>query len=154
MRVAEEAASMSYAKRLKVGAVAVKDHRIISIGYNGTPPGWNNECEVKEYLPDSPEFGLFNEKDYPHFDRETLQRYRLVTKPEVIHAEENCILKMARDGQSALGCDLFVTVSPCFNCARSIATSGVKRVFFKDQFRDTKGVDFLSDLGVEVEHIF
>lgn len=129
MEIAEVVAKTSSAKRLKVGAVAVKDHRILSIGYNGTPPGYDNECE------------------YHNEDGS------LVTRPEVIHAEQNVIYKMARDGQSALGADLFVTHAPCIECAKAIKTSGFRKVWYRNQYRSDDGIKFLQKLGVEVEKI-
>lgn len=129
MEIAEAAAKTSSATRLKVGAVAVKDHRILSIGYNGTPPGYDNECE------------FHSEDGY------------LVTRPEVIHAEQNAIYKMARDGQSALDADLFVTHAPCIECAKAIKTSGFRKVWYRNQYRSDDGIKFLQQLGVEVEKI-
>lgn len=124
MRVAEEASRMSYATRLKVGAVAVKDHRILSVGYNGTPPNFDNQCEVDGK-----------------------------TRPEVIHAEQNCIYKMARDGQPALGATLFVTHSPCMECAKAIATSGFQSVYYRHHYRSPEGVEFLSKLGIDIQQL-
>lgn len=129
IEIAEVVAKTSTATRLKVGAVAVKDHRILSVGYNGTPPGFDNNCET------------LNE------DGST------VTRPEVIHAEQNAIYKMARDGQSALGADLFVTHAPCVECAKAIKTSGFRKVWYKNQYRSDDGIKFLQQLGVEVEKI-
>ncbi len=129
IEIAEVVAKTSTATRLKVGAVAVKDHRILSVGYNGTPPGFDNVCETQ------------NE------DGST------VTRPEVIHAEQNAIYKMARDGQSALGADLFVTHAPCVECAKAIKTSGFRKVWYRNQYRSDDGIKFLQQLGVEVEKI-
>jgi len=144
MNIAEVVAKTSSATRLQVGAVAVKDHRILSIGYNGTPPGYDNQCEEtyfdQEYLPTE------NGDSYV-----TVTKSR--TRPEVIHAEQNAIYKMARDGQSALDADLFVTHAPCIECAKAIKTSGFKKVWFREQYRSNDGVEFLKKLGVEVEQI-
>lgn len=129
IELAEVVAKTSTATRLKVGAVAVKDHRILSVGYNGTPPGFDNVCEIQ------------NE------DGST------VTRPEVIHAEQNAIYKMARDGQSALGADLFVTHAPCVECAKAIKASGFRKVWYRNQYRSDDGIKFLQQLGVEVEKI-
>ena len=126
MKMSEIAAQTSSAMRLKVGALAVKDQRILSIGYNGTPPGVNNVCEYEE--PDG----------------------TLVTRPEVIHAEQNLIYKMARDGQPALGATMFVTHAPCMECAKAIYTSGFSRVFFKNRYRNAEGVEFLKRMGLDV----
>jgi dCMP deaminase len=152
--MAHEVAKMSYANRLKVGAVIVKDDRILSIGYNGMPAGWDNDCETVEFMP-------FNDstvkwQDYPFtgtFWRDghnVEQRYRLKTKPEVLHAESNCISKVARSTESAAGADMFITHSPCLECAKLIYQSGISRVYFKVQYRDDTGVRFLKQSGVEV----
>lgn len=137
MEIAEVAAKTSSATRLKVGAVAVKDHRILSIGYNGTPPGFDNECEEKVWVSDEGPSGGWTTK----------------TRLEVIHAEQNAIYKMARDGQSALDADLFVTHAPCIECAKAIKTSGFRKVWYRNQYRSDDGIKFLQQLGVEVEKI-
>lgn len=127
MSIAQTVAKSSYAVKLQVGAVAVKDHRILSIGYNGTPPGSNNSCETIELDG------------------------TLTTKPDVIHAEMNAIYKMARDGQSALGADIFITHAPCFECAKAILSVGFKKVWFHNQYRDSSGITLLTTNNVEVE---
>ena len=109
MDTAERFAQLSSAKRLKVGAVVVKDNRIISIGYNGTPAGWDNCCEEDIY--DDNGDWLKNQ-----------------TKAEVIHAEANAIAKLARDGESGLGADIFITHAPCVQCAKMIYGAGIKNV--------------------------
>jgi dCMP deaminase len=154
MDVAKTFASLSHAQRLHVGAIVVKDDRIISIGYNGMPAGWDNNCEYKEYDLSRD----FNENFFPHsrehypFDDDT-GRYRLKTKPEVLHAESNAISKLARSQESGLGADLFVTHSPCLDCAKLIYQSGIKRVYFGIPYRSTEGIEFLTKSGVEVEQI-
>lgn len=130
MDTAERFAQLSSAVRLKVGSVIVKDHRIISIGYNGTPVGWDNTCE--------------NVIGY------NLGQPVLKTKPEVIHAESNAISKLAKCTESGDGADIFITHAPCIDCAKLIHQSGIKRVWFKNQYRDNYGVDFLKTSGVEV----
>lgn len=122
MEMALVAAQASYANRLKVGALAVKDHRILSVGYNGTPPGLDNAAEGPDGL----------------------------TKKEVIHAEMNAIYKMARDGQQADGSDIFITHAPCFECSKAILSVGIKRVWYRSEYRDDSGIKFLKDNGVEV----
>ena len=138
MDTAERFAQLSSAVRLKVGAVVVKDNRIISIGYNGMPAGWTNECEevVTPTLP------------YLSGDGPTMR-----TKDEVIHAEANAIAKLARDGESGLGTDLFCTHAPCIQCAKIIYGAGVKKVYYRESYRDTKGLDFLEKCGVEIEKV-
>lgn len=138
MDTAERFAQLSSAKRLQVGAVVVKDNRIISIGYNGMPAGWTNECEevVTPTLP------------YLSGDGPTMR-----TKDEVIHAEANAIAKLARDGESGLGTDLFCTHAPCIQCAKIVYGAGVKKVYYRESYRDTKGLDFLEKCGVEIEKV-
>ena len=133
MDTAERFAQLSSAVRLKVGAVVVKDNRIISIGYNGMPSGWTNECEEVVQLSD---------------DTVTTK-----TKDEVIHAEANAIIKLARDGERGFGSDLFCTHAPCIQCAKMIAGAGVRKVYFKTQYRDESGINFLVKSGVEVEQV-
>ena len=131
MDTAERFAELSSAKRLKVGAVVVKDNRIISIGYNGLPAGWTNECE--------------DEIRYPDAEGVTLK-----TKDEVIHAEANAIVKLARDGESGNGSVMFCTHAPCVQCAKLIYGAGISKMYYRDAYRDTNGLDFLTATGVEV----
>ena len=132
MDTADRFAQLSSSRRLHVGAVVVKDNRIISIGYNGTPAGWDNNCEN--------EFGLdFNGNP------------TLVTKDEVIHAEANAISKLARSNDSGLGGAMFITHAPCVDCAKLIYGAGINTVYYRNSYRDTSGLDFLikCDIGVE-----
>jgi dCMP deaminase len=116
-------AKNSYCKRRQVGALIVKDRMIISDGYNGTPAGFENICEDENG----------------------------VTKPYVLHAEANAISKVAKSGNSADGATLYVTASPCMECAKLIIQSGIKRVVYRDEYRLTDGVDLLRRAGIEVE---
>ena len=127
MDVAERFAQLSSAKRLKVGAVVVKDNRIISIGYNGTPAGWDNNCE----------------HDLDGGDTKT--------KDEVIHAEANAISKLARSNDGGDGSYLFCTHAPCIECAKLIYGAGVKKVFYRSIYKNDFGVQFLNKCSVEVE---
>jgi len=132
MDVAERFAELSSAKRLKVGAIAVKDNRIISIGYNGMPSGWDNSCE-NEVI----------ENGWPG----------LKTKPEVLHAESNCISKLARSPESGEGATMFVTHAPCIDCAKLIYQSGIAAVYYQRDYRDTAGLDFLEQCGIPVTQL-
>ena len=136
MEVAHTFANLSHAKKLKVGAIVVKDERIISIGYTGTPTGWDNECEAPEW----------SEGDW-----EPDLSYR--TKPEVIHAEENAIAKIARSSESSEGAALFCTHTPCIECAKLIYQSGIKEVYVAKSYDASvgSGLEFLKKSGVNVE---
>lgn len=142
MDVAERFAQLSSAKRLHVGSVVVKDHRIISIGYNGTPAGWDNTCEV--VIPESEEVDIENRTVYTY-------PARTVTKPEVIHAEANAISKLARDGESGLGATLFCTHAPCIECAKLIYGAGITKVYYRDIYKNTLGIEFLEKCGIAIE---
>lgn len=134
MKVAETFAELSSARRLHVGAIIVKDNRIISIGYNGMPSGWDNNCENEVKWPNGVIVGL-------------------ETKPEVLHAETNAIAKLAKSTESGDGAVLFVTHSPCLDCAKLVYQSGINSVFYRDSYRDSKGVEFLEQAGVEVKQV-
>ena len=157
MKVAELTATLSYAKRLQVGAVIVKDNRILSYGYNGMPTGWDNECEYKDYMSGDAG-GWLDPEDieerwpYKEYDPsvQSNRRYRLVTKDEVLHAESNAIAKVSGSTESSEDATLFVTTAPCIHCAKMIFQSGIKNVFYRDAYRDTAGIDFLSKGGVGV----
>ena len=143
MDTAERFAQLSSAKRLHVGAVVVQDNRIISIGYNGMPSGWDNDCEKKVYTLTGSYDGL----------DEDGTSYNWVTKDEVIHAEANAISKLARDGESGNGASLFCTHAPCIHCAKLIYGAGIKKVYYRDTYRDSLGVEFLEKCNIEVEHV-
>ena len=130
---AKRSAQLSHARRLQVGAVIVKDDTVISYGYNGMPAGWDNDCE--------------NVIGYHHGE----PVYK--TKLEVLHAESNAIAKLARSTNSGLGADLFVTHSPCLDCAKLIHQSGISRVYFSENYRDDSGLTFLKKSGIIVEQI-
>ena len=148
MNTAKTFAELSHAQRLHVGCIIVKDDRIISIGYNGMPAGWDNTCENKVYAN---EWSIDNAHwDYQEEDGTV---YNLKTKPEVLHAETNAIAKLARSSDSGLGADLFVTHAPCLDCAKLIYQSGISRVWYGSAYRDHAGVDFLQKSGVEVEQL-
>lgn len=124
--IARRVADLSSARRLKCGAIIVKDDRIISIGYNGMPAGWDNNCE-------------FEQADGS-----------LITRPEVLHAETNAIAKLAKSTESGDGANMFITHSPCIQCAKLIYQSGIGRVYFGEHYRLDDGVRFLKQSGIEI----
>jgi dCMP deaminase len=150
MDLAKRTAQLSYAVRLKVGSVAVRDNRIILSGFNGMPPGMDNVCEEREYMgvdaggwldPDE------IESQWPF--KEGTSRYRLKTKSDVMHSEENLILYAAKEGISLKGAHLYCTHAPCINCARMIYGSGIAKLIYGEVYHSTQGVDFL-DNKIEV----
>lgn len=131
MKMADNWSTLSHGKRLKVGALIVKDGSIISDGYNGTPSGFENECEE------------------PVYEDGKIKGYR--TKWYVLHAEANAILKLAKSTQSSDGATLYLTDSPCAECSKLIFQAGIKRVVYKEEYRDITGLDFLRRAGVEIK---
>lgn len=126
MDIAERFAEVSECQRLKVGAIVVKNGSILAHGWNGTPSGFKtNVCELEDGS----------------------------TSPFVLHAEQNILVKMAKSTESIEGAELFCTHSPCPECSKLLAQSGVKKVYFKYEYRITDGIDILKELGVEVEKV-
>ena len=125
IKMAEIWAGNSYCKRRQVGALLVKDRMIISDGYNGTPSGFENNCEDENG----------------------------VTKPYVLHAEANAITKVAKSGNSSQDATLYVTAAPCIECSKLIIQAGIKRVVYKDEYRLMDGVELLRKAGIEVEKV-
>lgn len=162
MKVAETFAELSSARRLHVGAIVVKEDRIISIGYNGMPSGWDNNCEDKEYMSvdaggwldpeEIKEQWPNEEQQLPKEDNRWL-RYRLKTKPEVLHAETNAIAKLAKSNESGLGATLFITHAPCLDCAKLIYQSGINHVLYRNSYRSDDGIKFLEKASVRVEKV-
>ena len=148
MKVAETFAELSSARRLHVGAIVVKDDRIISIGYNGMPSGWDNNCEDKIYCDD----GDCLEQQLPK-ESDTWKKYKLKTKPEVLHAETNAIAKLAKSNESGLGATMFITHAPCMDCAKLVYQSGINNVYYRNSYRDESGIQFLQKAGVTIEKI-
>ena len=134
MDTAKIFAELSHAKRLHVGAIVVKEDRIISIGYNGMPAGWDNNCE-----------------DTIQHSDDTIT---LKSKPEVLHAETNAIAKLAKSNDSGNGATMFITHSPCIECAKLIYQSGIDHVVYMQKYRDDAGVEFLKQSGVTVEQVY
>ncbi len=125
LRLAREWAKLSHCKRKRVGAIIVKDATIIADGYNGTPTGFENDCEDGNGE----------------------------TKWYVLHAEANAILKVARSSNKANGATLYLTNSPCKDCSKLVLQAGIKRLVFVDRYKDTSGLDFLEKAGLEIKQI-
>ena len=134
MKTAYVFAELSSAIKLKVGAVVVKDDRIISLGYNGTPTGWDNVCELE----------IINFQD---------GSVQLKTKSEVIHAEMNALMKLASSTESGKGAAIFITHSPCMECAKGIYQTGITEVYYTDAYRNVDGIEFLQKCGITVEKL-
>lgn len=125
LRMAKEWGKLSHCNRKQVGAIIVKDRMIISDGYNGTPSGFENNCEDQDGI----------------------------TKWYVLHAEANAILKVAASTQSCKGSTLYITLSPCKDCSKLIHQAGINRVVFQKRYKDDSGLLFLEKAGVELAHI-
>lgn len=151
MKIADAVAEMSVAKRLKVGSVVVKNNNIIGFGWNGTPTGWDNECEDREYMDRGAGGWLDPEEIWERWPLEDdTGRYRLKTKPEVIHSESNALMKIARSTESSEGSTMFCTHAPCLDCAKLIYQSGIKQLYYREQYRSEDGIKFLEKSGVSI----
>ena len=126
MDLAERISQMSYATRLQVGCVIVKENTILSYGWNGMPTGWDNACE------------------------HTLEDGSSKTRPETLHAESNALMKVAKSTESSEGATLFCTHAPCMDCAKLIYQAGISTVYYKNQYREDAGIKFLMISGVNV----
>ena len=128
-------ANLSKAKRRKVGCIIVKDGQVISNGFNGTPSGFNNRCEEQVFRYDVGDC------------------YVLQTKAEVLHAESNALMKIARSTNSSIGSTMYLTCSPCFECAKLIIQSGIIRLVYKEDYRKEDGIDLLRLTDIIIEKI-
>ena len=124
--------NMSNARRLKVGCIIVNDGQIISDGFNGTPSGFDNNCEYDTHKDGLP---------------------ILVTKPEVLHAESNALMKLCKSTNSSLGSTIYLTHSPCFDCSKLILQSGIIRVVYNTEYRTNEGINFLKQSDITVDQI-
>ena len=131
MDIADRVSQMSVARRLMVGSVIVKNNSILSYGWNGMPSGWDNNCEDEIRYPDA--HGI-----------------TLKTKPEVLHSESNALAKVAKSTESSDGATMFCTHAPCMQCAKLIYQSGIKSLYYRTQYRDTAGIEFLTRSNVDV----
>lgn len=152
MQIAYQISKLSYAKRRKVGCIVVKDEQIVSFGYNGTPHGFNNQCEETQTRnidnPDHKE--ILIEKGY---ECEDTCCSKQVTKQEVLHAESNALMKISKSTLTSKGSILYTTTSPCFECAKLIIQAGVEKVFYCESYRDMSGIALLEKAGIVVEQV-
>lgn len=147
LRMADIWSENSYARRRKVGALLVKDKMIISDGYNGTPSGFENDCEEETHR----DLNKCATCSIEHCDG--CSNIKLVTKPYVLHAEANAITKVAKSSNSSDGSTLYVTTSPCMECSKLIIQAGIKRVVYRDLYHNTEGLKILERAGIELVHI-
>jgi|TARA_B100001964_G_C13890713_1_gene447092 dCMP deaminase len=122
---------LSKAERKKVGCIIVKDGQIISDGYNGTPAGYDNTCEI------------INEGFLPQAEN------KLETKPEVLHAESNALMKLARSTNSSDGSTVYLTMSPCFDCSKLMIQAGIEKLVYSEKYRSQDGIKFLQENGIK-----
>ena len=134
MDIAKRVSEMSYAKRLKVGSILVKEGNIISFGWNGMPAGWDNDCEDE----------VWNVHD---------GSCELKTRPEVLHAEQNLLMKISKSTNSSEGATMYVTCAPCIDCAKLIHQSGISKVVYGHTYRNNDGINLLQKCGVEIQQI-
>ena len=152
MKTAETFSECSTAKRLHVGAIVVKDDRIISIGYNGMPSGWDNDCENTVFVLDEEVIGT-DMLSLGYTQTDNGNWIKLKTKPEVLHAETNAIAKLAKSNESGLGATMFITHTPCLDCAKLVYQSGINTVYYRNSYRNEDGIHFLQKAGVKIEKV-
>lgn len=140
LKAAHAYADLSKAKRLQVGALLLKEDRIISIGYNGMPSGMDNTCEDLIAIP-------------VIIDGHAVLKRELKTKPELVHAEMNAIAFAAKNGVATEGCTMVLTHSPCFECSKLIVQAGIKEIYYETEYRLTESLDFLRKLNIKVKKI-
>lgn len=150
MRIAEAVAETSNSKRLKVGAVAVKNNQVIGTGYNALPAGLGGDMEDKVYFTGGGWIDL-NLEEYPYED--DTGKYKLVSRPEVRHAEKNLILSLAKSTESARGASIFLTHSCCKMCSMDLVDVGITHVYYKHKYRCDEGLTYLRESNIIVEQI-
>ena len=145
IKVAQICSENSKANKLKVGAIIVKDQQIISDGFNGTPSGFDNQCEDEKHKK-LDRCSLCSQEHCEGCDN-----IELLTRPEVMHAESNAITKCAKYGKATLGSTIYITHTPCIECAKLIIQAGIKRVVYKNIYKSLAGVEILHKSGILVE---
>lgn len=156
MQVAYQFAKLSYASRRKVGCVIVKENQVISFGYNGTPKGFDNECEeinIETKYYENPDVAIILEEDGFACNDGCCTKETQVTKREVLHAESNAIMKVAKSTMSCEGATLYTTTCPCFDCAKLIIQSGISEVYYTEDYRDMSGVELLQKANITTKQV-
>lgn len=157
MKAAFNYSEISHCERKKVGCVIVKENRIISIGYNGTPSGWENCCEERIYVTANydPLVSVAELEDEYPFEDDDGNRYKTKTKPETLHAEANALTKLAKSNESGNNASVFVTCSPCVDCAKLIAQTGITKVYYAEEYKSglstekgMTGIEFLAKCNI------
>ena len=153
MQTAYQFAKLSYANRRKVGCVIVKDKQLISFGYNGMPHGFENNCEEDQirYYENPDHALILVDKGYTCEDNGCCSK--TVTRREVLHAESNAIMKVAKSTMSCEGAELYTTTCPCFDCAKLIIQAGISKVYYSEDYRDMSGIALLETAGIQVEQV-
>ena len=154
MQNAYQFAELSYANRRKVGCVIVKDKQVISFGYNGTPHGFDNECEETDTrYYENPDLAVDLMEQGYECNNGVCHKHGATTKPEVLHAESNAIMKVAKSTMNCDGAELYTTTCPCFGCAKLIIQAGISKVYYTETYRDMSGIALLGKAGIIVEQI-
>lgn len=164
MDLAHRTAELSRAVKLKVGCVLVTTDDCIVYGWNGTPTGWDNVCEYKDWDLSRDMTGKFFPNDeYPYYEYSDIAdsdgtfpiigRYRLMTKPEVLHSEMNALSKLAKSTLSGAGASLYLTHSPCIHCAKAVYQAGIKNVYYAEEYRSRAGIEFLHRCGINIQKV-
>jgi dCMP deaminase len=154
MQTAYQFAKLSYANRRKVGCVIIKDKQMISFGYNGMPYGFDNQCEeddIRYY--ENPDSALDLMEDGYVCDNGCCKKEHAKTRREVLHAESNAIMKVAKSTMNCNGAELYTTTCPCFDCAKLIIQAGITKVYYSEDYRDMSGVELLKKAGIEVKEV-
>lgn len=159
MNIAQNVAELSYAERRKVGCIIVKDEQIVSFGYNGTPKGFNNACENESidiievdggYTKNPEAIKALEDGGYNCNHDGVCGKVYMETRREVLHAESNALTKIAKSTMSSEGAELYTTTAPCFECSKLIIQSGIKRVYYNEEYREMEGVQLLNQANIEV----
>lgn len=151
MNIAKLSAEMSYSNKLKVGAIIVKNNHIISYSWNGTPQNWENTTENKVYM-DIDAGGILSPQEIVEYWplQDAIGRYKYITKPEVLHAEEHAILKLAKNGKAGKNSTIFTTHFPCIKCAKMVHNCGIKKIYYIHDYIDQESIKYLAKTDIRI----